>query len=35
MSNPKVVAVLLIVCEQDSLNDPKETVSDLILAMKN
>lgn len=27
MSNPKVVAVLLIVCEQDSLNDPKETVS--------
>lgn len=29
MSNPKVVAVLLIVCEQDSLNDPKETVSEV------
>lgn len=27
MSSPRVVAVLLIVCEQDSHNDPKEMVS--------
>lgn len=27
MSNPKVVVVLLIVCGQDSLNDPEEMVS--------
>lgn len=29
MSNHKVVTVLLIVCGQDSLNDPKETVSEV------
>lgn len=27
MSNPKVVVVLLIVCGQDSLNDPEEMMS--------
>lgn len=27
MSSPRVIAVLLIVCEQDSHNDPEEMVS--------
>ncbi|RHJ68450.1 hypothetical protein [Bacteroides thetaiotaomicron] len=30
MNSPKVVAVLLIVCEQDSHNDPEEMVSKVV-----
>lgn len=30
MSSPRVVAVLLIVCEQDSHNDPEEMVSKVV-----